>query len=539
MTLTGHRIIRDPKKPLHYYQKDAVRDTEKSWKEDGWDKSLITIPTGGGKSLVTGELCAKEIENGGRCLFLAHTRDLVGQPKNSFEEDFGCLSTIEMAEQKADDSPMVFASVQTMANRIKSGLWRPDTFQKIVLDECHRTLAPSHLLVAKFFGEEGAKIVGCTATPRRGDKRDLFSFYDGMAYDKPIQELFAEGYLIEPTVVQEPLGIVVKQAKPSDVTDDEIAEAIDDYLEVAADRVMKYAKGRCGISFLPLRKTAMRFCELLRSRGLKCEYVAGKGGENGVETDDQKRIKRDLILGKIDHVCNAMLWSEGVDVRPANLLVDLRPTQVWTAAMQKWGRITRTYDPSAYYADKKAIWHLKTDAILMDFCFETERHSMLQRPAAIVAKDDEEVKAINRVLSNGCGGNLMEALKQVNHEREETLRKRLEAMRNRKARTINAIELFMNSGHMDLVDYEPMAKWELERPTQKQIEFLAKQKFDMDEAMTKGKASQLINVFMERFRNNLATGGQIKYCVGLGATEEEAWKMTFQQAGDYINKNKQ
>lgn len=528
----GHRIVRNPKKTPHYYQVDAVNAVEEKEDLDKWSKSLVVIPTGGGKSFVTGEQCARAIENGGRALFLAHARELVTQPRNAFEEDFGCPATIEMADLKADDSPMVFASIQTMANRIKSGKWRPDTFTRIIMDESHRALAEGHQLVADHFGQEGALITGCTATPRRGDRKDLLKFFDGIAYDKPIQDLFREGFLIEPTIHHVPLGIVVKQEKPSDMTDEEVGEAIEPYLDEAADHVFRLAKGRCGLSFLPLRKTARLFAQKLNARGIKTEYIGGD-----IDKEEQKRIKRALEMGKIDHVCNAQIWGEGVDIRPVNLIVDLRPTCSWTAAMQKWGRGTRTFDPAAGYASylKGTKWGKKTDCIIMDFCFETERHSMIQRPAVMVAKDDEEAAQITKILAKGGGGNLMEALSTATNEREESLRQKLEAMRTRKSRQVSAVDFFLSQKRMDLVEYEPEAKWELEPITPKQREMLERNKFDLDTITGKGHASKVLDMLFQRINNKLCSVPQATYAASLG--HPDPYSMTFDEAKRWLDEH--
>jgi superfamily II DNA or RNA helicase len=478
-------------------------------------------------SLVTGELCARSIEGGGRTLFLAHTKELVRQPKAAFEEDFGCAATIEMGAMKADCSPMVFACVPTMVNRVKKGLWRPDTFKRIVFDETHRVLAAGHAFVAEHFGKEGAQIVGCTATPRRGDKRDLLQFFDGKAYDKDIRDLWREGFLIEPTIVQEPLNIVIQHAKPT-ITDEDVGHAIEPYLEEAADRVMKVARGRCGLSFLPLRATARKFCEMLCRRGLKAEYVGGD-----IEEAEQKQIKDRLILGKIDHVCNAQIWGEGVDIRPCNLLVDLRPTQSWPAAMQKWGRLTRTYVPKAPYASPHGRWPKKTDALLLDFCFETSQHSMLVRPAAMLAKDDVEEEAISEVLAKGGGGNLMQAARKVANDREETLRKRLMAMATRKGATVSAVEFFLGQRRMDLVEYEPSQKWELAPPTDAQIETITKAGIDADSVQSRGHAKQMIDMIVARRKKDLATAPQCRYAQFLG--HPDPWNLTFTEANRWLD----
>lgn len=537
LKMGGPSVKRNPNKKMHYYQRDAVMAVEGSWILDDWTKSGMVIPPGGGKSFCTGELCARAIEEGGNALFLAHTKELVSKPKNDFEDDFGCRATIEMASQKADDSPMVFASVATMRNRIKSGKWRPDTFDRIIFDEGHRILAEGHQIVGDYFGQEGVEICACTGTPRRGDKKDLLQYLDGIAYDKPIQELFLEGFLIEPTIIHCPLGITIHQEKPSDVSDEEVSDAIEPYLEDAAEHVMKYAVGRCGLSFLPLRKTAMMFRDILRERGLKVEYVAGEGGENGVKVAEQKRIKRALEMGEIDHVVNAMLWSEGVDIRPLEVLVDLRPTMSWPNAIQKWCRLTRTWDPSQPYAKawEGSRWGLKTHAYLLDFCFESERHSPFQRPAAIIAKDDEETELITKALKRSGGGSLMTALKSATNEREETLRKRLEAMRHREARTVSALDYFLRQRRMDLVDYEPHAKWEMEPVTEEQSKVLVQAGIDVSSLQGKGHAVKVLDVVVDRIKKGMATTAQASYCEALG--HPDPWNITFDQARVWLDAN--
>lgn len=547
MILNGHQIKRNPKKVPYYYQKDAVEATEKSWSEDSWDKSLIVIPTGGGKSFVTGELCAKEIETGGRCLFLAHTKELVTAPRNSFEEDFGCQATIEMAEQKADDSPMVFASVQTMANRIRSGVWRPDTFQRIIFDESHRILAAGHTFVAEHFGRSGAKIAGCTGTPRRGDKKDLLKFFDGISYDIGLERLIDEGFLIQPVFQHEPLNIIVEsEVKNGDVKDEELAEAIGPYLSAAADLTVKFGRGRCGLAFLPLRKTAQEFCRLLRERGVRAEYVAGEGGTGGVDVAEQRRIKRRLEMGEIEMAVQAQLWSEGVDIRCLNFMVDLRPTRSWTNFMQKLGRITRTFDPSAAYALKGTRWPRKTDALVLDFCFSTDEHNPFVRPAAIYSKDDAEMEAVDKIIRGKKGGgpvDVLEAVRTARSAQEEALRQRLEAMTARKSRLVNIMDFAIGIHRPELAQDEPLNAME-SRPisvlTANQRDWLIRNKFDLDSIKNYGQAKRILDMLGERLKQKKATVAQVAYAKYLGyqdKTGHDPYESGFNELSEWIGHN--
>lgn len=531
------QIVRNLNKPPHYYQKEAVEATEASW-ANGFNRSLICAPTGSGKGLITGELCAREIERGGRCLFLCHTKELVSKPRYEFENDFGCPATIEMASQKADDSPMVFASHQTMANRIKSGLWRSDSFSLVVGDECHRILSAQQTSVMNHW--QGAKIVGCTATPRRGDRKDLMHFFDNIAYDIPLDRLIKEGFLSQLVIQEEPLDIKVQgKSKTGDITDEEAGEAVEPYLEKAADLTVKYGMGKCGLSFLPLRRLARKFADMLCERGMRAEYVAGEGGgAGGVSVQEQARIKRALEMGEIDHVSQAQLWGEGVDVRPLNFGVDLRPTRSWPQHVQKYGRFTRTYDPSAPYAPKGSRWGLKTEATILDFCFSSDHHNLLMRPSAIFAKDDNEADMINKQIKSGGGKpvNLLDAVAAVKSIQEETLRKRLAEMAVRKSRLVNPLELSASCHIPELAEYTPLARWEEEPVSESQRVTLEKCGVDLDSVGNQGLASLIIGVIRDRASKGLSTIKQSRYAAHLG--HPSPWDASFAEVSEFINKHK-
>lgn len=527
----GHAVRRT--KTMHPYQVEACDKMEEAWKE--FDRALMVIPTGGGKSLCIGELCARQIEQGKRCLFVAHTRALVSQFKAGFEDDFSCSATIEMGNQKADDAPMVCASVQTMANRIKSGKWHPNTFAQIWIDEGHHSMSSVHQLVANHFSGNGCKVGGATATPHRLDQKDLMDFFECKPVDVSLKQLIDDGFLCEIKIQHEPLNIQVSgKSKMGDITDEEAADSITPYLEAAADAVVKYGRGKCGLSFLPLRKTARAFRDILRDRGVRVEYVGGD-----LEVAEQNKIRAMLERGDIEHVTNAMIWGEGLDLRPVNLLVPMRPTRSWTSAMQQYGRCIRTYDPKAPYAAKGSRWPLKTEATILDLCFVTEEHSMLQRPSCMFAATEEEAQQIDKTLRKKGGDepvDLLGAVREVEHEREIALRKRLEAMSSRKSALTNAMDFFLSISRPDLADYEPMARWEKENLTDGQRDFLLKQGFDISTITSRGMASQTVDAIIQRTKANLCTVKQGRYAESLGLAG--AMTRSFEDVSAFISASK-
>ena len=508
------------------------RDAFEKARSDGFKRILGVLPTGGGKTVCMGEEIARLVEQDGRALVLAHTRKLVKQFSNSLTDNYGIHSTIEMGNMRAEESPVICSSVQTMQKRIDGGDFDNDEFDLVVIDEGHRALSPGYRKIEDYFGGH-AWFAGITATPRRGDQRDLMlpnGFYDTKAIDVPLNRLINEGFLAPLTIVNFPLKIEVERASlTGDFTEQEVAHAIEPYLGECAKELSKY-KGRCCLVFLPLIKTSQRFAAMLEDEGMRAKHVDGTMSEKDVE-----RAIAELERGDIDVICNSMLLTEGVDIRPVNLILNLRLTTSWTLYMQLVGRGTRTFDP-AKHGRNGCKWGLKSDCILLDPLWLCDRHNMLQRPATLVATDDKMAEEIDRKLKAVDEPlDLMEAQQQVLHDREETLRKRLEELAKRKSRQVNAMSFFLSMGRIDLAEYEPISAWESDDITPGQRNVLLNNNFDMEQIKGKGHASKIIDSIIERSKKGLATIKMAKFAESLGM--ENAWLAKFEEVKHYLDTN--
>lgn len=529
MKLASH-IPQRKLKPFPYQVEfDEAFDKAKA---EGFTRILGVLPTGGGKTICQGERIAKVIEGGGRALVLAHTRKLVKQFSNSLEDNYGLHSTIEMGNMRAEDSPVICASMQTMQKRISDGDFAPDEFDLVVIDEGHRALAPGYRKIEEYFAD--AEWNGITATPRRGDQRSLMrpsGFYDTKAIDIPLNRLIDEGFLARLTIINFPLKITVEGASETgDFTEEEVAHAIEPYLEECAKELAKY-KSRCSLAFLPLIKTSKLFCSMLRANGVRAEHVDGQMRESETEASIAK-----LERGEIDCICNSMLLTEGVDIRPVDLIFNLRLTKSWPLYAQIIGRGTRTFDPKKH-GRKNCKRGLKNDCIILDPLWQCDEHNLLQRPATLMAVDEEMEKAIDKKLKDAVDGplDLMEARQAAVHDREEALRERLARLAERKARQVSAMELFLNSGMPEFADYEPISAWESDSITPGQMNVLVSNNFDIDQIKGKGHASKVIDALMSRQKKGLATVKQVKFASDLGMVD--AWTKSFDEVRAYIDAN--
>ena len=502
---------------LRPYQQEFDEAVTAAFRE--YSKVLAVLPTGGGKTTCAGSIIAKEVQNSDkRTLVVAHTRKLVKQFRGAMEKDWGMWAEMEMAGERADPNcPIVVSTVQSMSGRIDKQIFHPEEFGLVVVDECHRVLGGQHKKTARAFSS--AKVLGLTATPRRTDQKDLMSFFDFKAIDIPLSRLIKEGWLAPLTIKNIPIEISLQSTKRADWSEDEIAHAIEPYLESCADAMIREGnllgegRRRCCLAFLPLVKTSRKFVEILRAKGVRAAHVGGD-----VEEEEVNATLALLTEGGLDVVCNSMLLTEGVDIRPVDLILNLRPTKSWTLYVQICGRGTRLFGDKEIAELRRCEREPKVDCLLLDPLWQCEQHSLLQRPSSMLARNEDEARRIDKQLSKPGGGkkNLMEAFDESVHEHETNLKKQLEAAAKRKSRLVDAMEFFTMTGRPGMVDYEPIARWEMEKVTNGQRDMLTRNGFDVEAVKSKGHASSIIEQIMKRQEAGFASPKQCRYARALG-----------------------
>jgi superfamily II DNA or RNA helicase len=232
-----------PSSPINLrpYQIEAVNAIREKWGE--WNKELLVLPTGCGKTVVFNTVAH---EQKGNVLILAHRDELIEQARDKYSKMFGYMPG-KIKGQETDVKQITVGSVQTMTRRDYSGM-----FQTVIVDEAHHTVSPSYLNVLNQFPD--AKVLGVTATPDRGDKKSLARFYEGIAYEYSLKTAIKEGYLCNIKAFTVPLEIDMSEVKVSvgDFQVDSIAETLTPYLPQIADAIKRFASDRKTVVFCPL-----------------------------------------------------------------------------------------------------------------------------------------------------------------------------------------------------------------------------------------------------------------------------------------------
>lgn len=510
------------------YQEDSVAQVIKEW-DEGRLRVLLCQSTGSGKTTVAGLIIKREVvELGGKVLVVTDRKKLTRQFAHRTEADFGIPCGIEMASEGHEGEQCVVCTVQTITSRIKSGKFHPEEFTLLVFDEAHLALSASFQTVASHFSK--AKVLGLTATPVSATQKDLLTFFDSKIEPITLKELIEQKYLAPIKVRNFPIQIKLEaSSKNADFKDEDINHAIEPYLESCADELVSIGRDRCTIAFLPLIQTSKKFAAMLNARSYKTEHVDGEMDEKAV-SDALGRLE----MGTTRCLTCSMILAIGVDCKPVNLILSLRPTKSWTLFVQQCGRGTRTFDP-AIDGPKGTLWPKKEDLLICDPLWLTDQHSLLQRPATLFAKDEEQAKAMDKKLKDG-DGDLLEAFSGMMHEREEALKKRLDAMSRRSAREINAMDLATLLHDPELYEHQSLSRRELESMTQGQRDFLLKNKVDLSTIKDFGHASKVVEALIGRIKQGLCTLPQGKFAESLGLANPYA--RSFDDVSAFISAKK-
>ena len=156
---------------LRPYQEEARRAVEREW-DEGRAKTLLVLPTGCGKTIVFAMVAKDVVDGGGRVLVLAHRGELLDQAADKIGKATGLGCSVEKAERTSVGEwfRVTVGSVQTMMRPSRLDRFPRDWFDAIIVDEAHHALSASYQAVLDHF--DAADVLGVTATPDRGDRRD-------------------------------------------------------------------------------------------------------------------------------------------------------------------------------------------------------------------------------------------------------------------------------------------------------------------------------------------------------------------------------
>jgi len=489
---------------LRPYQVEAHDAVFREWGERR--STLLEMATGTGKTIVFSAVLGTLKAQGRRGLVLAHRDELIRQAAEKLSRSMGLNCSVEKADERGDNSmwPVVVASVQTLSRQSRLERFYPDEFAAVIVDEAHHALSPSYRRVLDYFAH--AKVLGVTATPDRGDKRNLGAVFESIAYSYGLRCAVGDGYLSRISAHTVPLRIDLSGVgiRNGDYDEAQAGDALAPYLPRIAEEIKARAGGRKCLAFLPLRATSRMLTECLRAVGVEARHVDG-------ESADRADVLAWLGRPGPKVCCNAMLLTEGFDEPTVDCVIPLRPTKSRALYTQIVGRGTRLAEG-------------KADMMLLDFLWLTQAHDLC-RPAHLVAGNDEELATAIKMAEetaeaagvNAGSATGLDLLDMAEIARQETVRKRHEALaqklkevERKKGQLVDPVMFGVIIGDADIEGYEPVMPWEAAEATAAQLKALERFGIAPGSVTCKGQASLLMGKLIARGKSGLASMGKVR-----------------------------
>ena len=206
--------------PPRYYQRIAINRTVDAISR-GKDRLLLVMATGTGKTYTAFQIVYRLLKSGmkSKILYLADRNNLVDQ---SIQQDFAPLEKVIHKVNFSKDDPSTITSYQvyfSLYQQLAGGnddqeedinntilklkqLFRPDFFDLIIVDECHRGSAKKESnwrKILEYFAS--ATQIGMTATPKETKYISNIDYFGEPIYTYSLKEGIEDGFLAQFKVI--------------------------------------------------------------------------------------------------------------------------------------------------------------------------------------------------------------------------------------------------------------------------------------------------------------------------------------------------
>jgi len=385
----------------------------------GIDRPMISIPTGGGKSVIFGSITNKHHSHHrktGPTVLLAHRKELIDQAAEHFARAMPAGTRIEkvigspgrvgstaylQAKYRWKQMDVLVTSPQTLNSDNTMRIF-PDP-SLVIADEAHHyASAMFRRVLTKLGCFSGTKLLGVTATPFREDYRSLDDIFQAVVANIDIGWLIThkddgaggeiqcapgEGYLVPPRLRHLTVdGLDLSDVPTSrlsgtvDYREAELAEAMESAgaFDMVAKTIASELAERKGAVFCPTVASSKHLAQIMNDLGLATGHLDGT-----MDKTTRARLDADFRAGRIRWLCNVGIISEGYDLPDIDTVVLARPTRSRIFFRQAVGRALRPAPG-------------KDHAVILDVAGASDGHSLagveaLTDSDVLTARDNEQL----------------------------------------------------------------------------------------------------------------------------------------------------
>ena len=330
------------RRSLRGYQIEAVDSVEAS-RSRGSSAALVVMATGLGKSVVAGELIANELFRNpdGDVLVLAHMVDLVKQLERSLWPTLRKeISTHLWAE---GETPVYSGGVTCATWQSVVGATARENlegrYSLVVVDEAHHAPAPAYRSLIDSLRPNF--LIGMTATPWRGDEKNLNDVFGTPTFTMDIVDGMQGGFLADVDyrmLVDDIDWEEIRSMSRSgySIRDLNSKLILPDRDEAMVTRViarMDQLDSPRVMCFCQSIEHAERIRRLFLSRDVQAGVI-----HSGLRREERFRTLSSFRNGFLKLILSIDILNEGIDVPDVNMVVFMRVTHSRRIFVQQLGR---------------------------------------------------------------------------------------------------------------------------------------------------------------------------------------------------------
>lgn len=334
------------------YQQEILEKLDVERNVHGHFHNLVVAATGTGKTVIAAFDFKRyrEAHPDSHFLFIAHRQEILRQAMQTFrivldDPNFG---SIWDGNNEPSSYQHVFASKDTLRNRIDALKLSKDYYDYMVVDEVHHIVAPTYVKLMTCFKPK--ILLGLTATPERtNEQEDITVFFDGhISAEIRLPAALNAGLLAPFHYYGIPDNVDLTEVKWSGHGYD-ISELSRIYTQndFRTGLILKKMQEYIGNSRLH-QVRALCFCvDKEHAKFMSAKFTLA-GLRTAVLTSDDNNyhrnlVKRQLQAGTINYLFVVDLFNEGVDIPEIDTILFLRPTESATVFLQQFGRGLRLH----------------------------------------------------------------------------------------------------------------------------------------------------------------------------------------------------
>ena len=335
--------------PKHY-QKEILEQLESERVNHNRYRNLVVAATGTGKTVISAfdYKRFKSANSQARLLFIAHRKELLEQAQDMFRH---VLRDANFGELWVDgieplDYSHVFASVQTLNNRLPDLRLSASFYDFIIIDEVHHITAKSYRSIIEHYTP--TILLGLTATPERMDGVDILKDFDNViAAEIRLPEALNNKMLtpFQYFGISDSVDLSHVQWKNGRYESKELTR-----IYTSDDRRVQEILNNCEKYLTDVHQVrALGFCINKQHAQYMAEKFIFYGWTADFLTSEDSVVKRQamrqrLLSKEINFLFVVDLFNEGIDIPEIDTVLFLRPTESLTIFLQQLGRGLRLVD---------------------------------------------------------------------------------------------------------------------------------------------------------------------------------------------------